>query len=202
MTQTLQPTAAVKAAPLIMTAEEFAVYALLPENADKRLEWHHGKVVELVSSMQPSKISLRMMSVVESFVYDHDLGYTTTTDGGYIVNGAQYIPDGAYVSYTRDPGTANHAYNPITPDLAIEVISPSDRPGDVSGKIVDYMLAGTVVWLVDPEEETVDVFVPGQPHVRLTVDDTLDGGTTLPGFSLPLKRIFRRAASSAADSAD
>jgi Uma2 family endonuclease len=52
------------------------------------------------------------------------------------------------------------------------------------------MAAGTVVWVIDPELQRVEVYVSGQPPKALNVDEMLDGGAALPGFSLPLSVIF------------
>ena len=57
-------------------------------------------------------------------------------------------------------------------------------------KIQNYMAAGTVVWLVDPQDRVLNVHRPGKKIITLTADDTLDGGDLLPGFTAPLADIF------------
>lgn len=52
------------------------------------------------------------------------------------------------------------------------------------------MSAGPVVWLVRPDARLVEVYVPGQRAARLGMDGTLDGGSGLPGFTLPVRSIF------------
>jgi Uma2 family endonuclease len=57
-------------------------------------------------------------------------------------------------------------------------------------KVVNYLRAGTTVWVVNPDLKTVEVYVPGQPPVVKLLADTLDGGALIPGFSLAVKDIF------------
>ncbi len=180
-----------------MTVEEFEAYALLPENADRRLEWHDGEVITMVSSSRASIISGRLYALLEVFVSEREIGFTTPNDGGYIVNGRRYIPDGAFVSYARQPNPPDVAWNPIAPDLVIEVVSPTDRPALIRRKLLSYLDAGVTVWLVEPEDQTVEVYAPGRAPLLLTATDTLDGGDLLPGLTIPLARVFRPAAPAA-----
>jgi Uma2 family endonuclease len=70
------------------------------------------------------------------------------------------------------------------------VLSPTDKPRDVRRKISNYLATGTIVWLVDPDMETIEIHAPGQPVQVLKIGDTLTGGTLLPGFSLALSEVF------------
>lgn len=77
------------------------------------------------------------------------------------------------------------------PDLAIEVVSPSDSYGEVRDKASKWLEAGArLVWVVQPMSRTVEVYRPEQESVTLTVEDTLSGGDVLPGFSVPLRSLF------------
>ncbi len=180
-----------------MTVEEFEAYALLPENADRRLEWHDGEVIELTTNSLSSRIGIRLTSLLWAFVEAHGLGEVTDAQGGYIVNGLRSIPDGAFVSYARQPNPPDVAWNPIAPDLVIEVVSPTDRPALIRRKLLSYLDAGVTVWLVEPEDQTVEVYAPGRAPLLLTATDTLDGGDLLPGLTIPLARVFRPAAPAA-----
>lgn len=174
----------------VMTVEEFDRFALLPANVQRRLEFHDGRIIELVSNNKASRIAARILSRVDLFVSSRGLGWTTGADGGYIVNGNRYIPDAAFVSKARQAEPPDVAYNPIAPTLAVEVISPSDDRSELDEKVANYLAAGTHVWVADPETQQIEVNTPGQPKVILTIDDSLDGGTILPDFMLPLKDIF------------
>ena len=79
----------------------------------------------------------------------------------------------------------------LSPDLAVEVLSQSNTPGEMARKRHEYFSAGVrVVWLADPKGRTVDVYTSETQFTRLTVADTLDGGPVLPGFQLRLQDWF------------
>ena len=79
----------------------------------------------------------------------------------------------------------------MAPDLAAEVLSPSDRMVEALAKITMYLEAGVrLVWLVDPEAMTITVFRPDAALKMLGIGDTLDGGDVLPGFSVPVAELF------------
>ena len=94
------------------------------------------------------------------------------------------------MSYARQPNKDNAAYNPLAPDLAIEMLSPGNTQDEISHKVGNYIAAGTVLWLGNPETQIIDVYVPSQPVKRLRVGDTLEGGAVLPGFQLAVADIF------------
>ncbi|MBN2305578.1 MAG: Uma2 family endonuclease, partial [Anaerolineae bacterium] len=95
-----------------------------------------------------------------------------------------------YVSKARQPQLSDQPYNPTPPDLAVEVLSPTDLPAHTRIKIANYLSDGTVVWVVDPQTRQVEVYAPGQPVQQMGENGTLDGGAVLPGFSLAVKDIF------------
>lgn len=174
----------------IMTAAEFDRYALLPINLHRRLEFHNGRLIELVSNSKSSRLGARLLSRVDLHASDNHLGWVTGADGGYIVNGNRYIPDAAFVSNTRQPEPPDVAYNPLPPDLAIEVISPSDDRDELADKVQNYLAAGVVVWVADLDVPSITVHVPGHLPVVLQLGDTLDGGHVLPGVKVPVAEIF------------
>ncbi len=79
-----------------------------------------------------------------------------------------------------------------TPDLAIEIMSPSDSASDVIDKVMRYFDAGVgVVWVMDPQRRRVVAWNGDRTFQELHSGDTLDGGALLAGFRLPLSDIFR-----------
>jgi Uma2 family endonuclease len=104
-------------------------------------------------------------------------------------------PDVAYVSFDRWPSDRPKAIRDnawdVVPDLAVELISPSDFAEASLHKVLEYFEAGVrLVWVVYPEERQI-YFYDSPTQIRvLTTDDTLDGGTVLPGFQLRLDRLF------------
>ena len=176
------------------TVEEFDVFVMLPENVDKLFEFVGGEIVEMVSNNYSSEIAATILILLGMFVKTHKLGRVTGADGGYIVAGQRYIPDVAYISAQKQPQPSHEPYNPNAPDLAVEVLSPTDSPAMIRIKIVNYLRAGTTLWVVDPEEKQVEVYIPGQAPQTAGVDDTLDGGALLPGFTLRVRDIFAEEA--------
>ena len=173
-----------------LTVEEFDEFVLLPENADHMLEYIAGEAVEVVSNNYSSMIGMFVGALLTLFVRSNNLGYVTGADGGYRVSGERYIPDAAFVSKARQPQPSHESYNPIAPDLAVEVLSPTNDPANMRIKIVNYLRAGTVVWVIDPDLKRVEVYAPDQAPKPLGMKDTLDGGAVLPGFKLPVSDIF------------
>jgi Uma2 family endonuclease len=99
-------------------------------------------------------------------------------------------PDVAFVRTGRPPIPPRGFY-PGAPDLAVEVLSPDDRPGYVREKIAEWLEVGTrAVWVVDPRDRTVTVHEPRREPVTHHEGDTLRGGSVLPDFELSVRTIF------------
>jgi Uma2 family endonuclease len=99
-------------------------------------------------------------------------------------------PDVGFVAKERLTGPIPDKYFPFAPDLAVEVVSPSDTAQDIREKVLDFLKAGTrLVWVVYPESKTVDVYRPDGVQV-VEINGTLDGGDVLPGFRLALRAVF------------
>ena len=173
-----------------LSVEEFERIAALPENADKRLEYWDGEIIEVVSNNYASKVAARLLIEIGIINKHENLGYITGADGGYMVSGHRYIPDVAFMSKLRQSEQPHVSWNPVAPDLAIEVVSPTDLPKDITDKVVSYLAAGTLVWVVYPDDEQVKVYQPGQPPQTIDVNGVLDGGKLLPGLTVALKDIF------------
>jgi Uma2 family endonuclease len=178
---------------LRMSVEEFDEWVEQPEQDDKLYEYIGGEIVEVPSNAYASQISMRFVIRMGRFIEEHDLGHITGEAGGYRIAGDRYAPDVAFVSKARQSQLDKTGYNQVPPDLAVEVDFPSTPQSRYQLEIKrwHYQQAGTVVWMVYPEDKTVVEYIPGQPPKIYGIDDTLDGGTVLPGFTLALKDIFR-----------
>ena len=103
-------------------------------------------------------------------------------------------PDVAFVSAERSAAmrpTARTAAWDVIPDLAIEVVSPTDPAGAVQAKIVEYFAAGVrLVWIVYPDQCQVYVYESPRVVRVLGWEDTVDGGSVLPGFTMALAEVF------------
>ena len=97
-------------------------------------------------------------------------------------------PDVAFLRAGRD---VVDGFIDGAPDLAVEVFSPSDRPGVVREKVAEWLEAGAgAVWVVNPRERTVAVHVAGREPRLAKEAETLFGDPVLPGFELPLGQLF------------
>jgi len=174
-----------------MTAEEFDAFTLLPENAERLFEFIGGEIVEVPSNPYSSEIASNISFYLKLFLREKNIpGHVTGEAGGYRVSGERYAPDVAYLSKARQAELVREGYNPIAPDLVVEVASPTDVEKQRRLKIANYMAAGTVVWMVFPDEKLVEVYAPGQPAKVLDVNGVLEGGSVLSGVQLAIKDIF------------
>src|SRR6266851_921931 len=103
-------------------------------------------------------------------------------------------PDAAIVRRDRLPaGQAQLGFLELAPDLAVEIVSPSDRWITVSGKVDAYLAAGVrVVWVIEPGPRAAWVHTAEGAERRLGADggDILQAESVLPGFRLPLSELF------------
>jgi Uma2 family endonuclease len=156
-----------------------------------------GELVPMTpSGLDSSSLGHRIGWIVGNFVYAHDLGRITAADGGYVLfpdRSTIRVPDVAFTRNDRlPPEGERHKFPRSAPDLAIEVLSPSDRTGEVIAKIEMYQEAGIpLIWVVDPPQKTITVVAAGKPTIVLRLGDILDGGDVLPGFSVPVSEIFK-----------
>ncbi|MCZ2099332.1 MAG: Uma2 family endonuclease [Anaerolineae bacterium] len=173
-----------------MTVDEFDQFVMLPENADRLLEYIGGEVIEVVSNQRASALASRFIGFIQLYLMQNRIGFVTGADGGYMIAGERYIPDVAFVSKTRQTEPSEQAYSAIPPDLVIEVLSPSNTPHEMRVKVVNYLSVGVTVWVADPDRKLVEVYTPGQPVKKVGIGGLLDGGDILPGFAIAVKDIF------------
>jgi Uma2 family endonuclease len=152
-----------------------------------------GEIVEKMPSYEPSHIAGWILTFINMYLLQQELGYTTTVDGGYrMPNGDVLIPDVGYISKARMP---EHTLRevPVPPDFAIEVKSPTDRKREMRRKAEKYLEYGTrLVWLVFPEEQQVEVYsLLEEDVITVGMDGVLDGKDVLPGFTLAVKDILK-----------
>ncbi len=129
-----------------------------------------------------------------NFVDDRGLGVVLTNDSGFRLERSPdtvLAPDVAFVQKDRVPSEFAPGFFPGPPDLAVEVTSPRDSWGDVQEKALCWLEHGTrLVWVVDPKARRVTVYRGPLDVVVLSTADTLDGGDVLPGFELPVAKLF------------
>ena len=173
--------------------------ACAPENEPRKICLIDG---ELLITMSPGQIhgrlALRIGQFIANYADEHDLGNATVEVGYYPPDDRDtlLIPDVAFEGIAQASAPATAGFAPFMPDLAVEIISPSQALAQARRKASVYLQHGTaLVWLVDPAEKRAEVWNvgdDGEPQSKsLGIDDELSGGAVLPGFSLPLRRLFR-----------
>ena len=143
----------------------------------------HGKVAAIV------------ISILMNFVRPRRLGQIIGTDAGIMLQREPDTvrePDVAFISVEKLPLDSDiPGYYEDAPDLVVEIVSPSDRPENVFNKACMWILFGVrLVWVLNPDDRTVEVHRPGASTTRLTEDDTLDCADVLPGFSCTVSDLF------------
>lgn len=166
---------------------------------DALYEIVHGQRVELPPmSAYASRIASRLGGKLNEFAEAHALGEAVVETLFRLSLPDDYNrrPDVALVSYQRWPKDRplpedDNAWD-VVPDLAVEVVSPTDRAEDLLEKVDEYFRAGVrLVWVLYPRRRLVHVYESLTQIRGLTRTDELDGGTVLPGFRLPLATLFQ-----------
>lgn len=175
----------------LLTADD-----LFAMGEDCRCELVNGKLVPMPpSGYEASSIAVHLGALITIFVGQHHLGTTTGADGGYRLRRDPDIvraPDFAFIARGRiTPAMDRTKYLDLAPDLAVEVISPSELAKDIEAKILEYFDAGVhLIWVFYPNTRSVRLYRPGAIARILRVGDELSGEDVLPGFSCPVADLF------------
>lgn len=157
-----------------------------------------GVLVEKAMGIQESFLAGLLIRLLGEFVSRHDLGFVLGADGmARLAPGLVRIPDVSFVSWKRVPDkrVPRTPMLGFGPDLAVEVLSPSNTPQEMERKLNDYFRAKVqVVWYVDPRQRTVEVFTGVGRSTLLREEHTLTGNPLLPGFTLALRDLFAQLA--------
>jgi Uma2 family endonuclease len=175
------------------TATEKDVLAL-HDHEGRLYELMHGVLVEKAVGLRESFLAIALASILRAFVRPRNLGMVTGEAGMMrLMAGLVRIPDAAFISWNRLPNrrVPTEPIPDLAPDLAVEVLSVGNTPGEMARKRQEYFSAGVqVVWQVDPRTRTVEVFTTPDQSTVLHEAQTLEGGMVLPGFMLPLQELF------------
>ena len=176
-----------------MTAEELLAR---PRNG-VRSELIEGELIE----MQPAGFfhgftGNLLGAALTTHVLENDLGVVLMAETGFKVStnpDTVLAPDVGFVAKDRLPADLSALiwFFPGAPDLAVEVVSPGDTYNEVETKVARYLDAGTrLVWVVRPRQKRVEVHRADGTSALLSVGETLGGESVVPGFKLPIARIF------------
>jgi Uma2 family endonuclease len=160
----------------------------------KLCELVEGVLLEKVMGFTESRLAAFLLGLLNACVIPRNLGIVTGADGTVeLMPDLVRIPDVAFTSWDRLPGRRGPTapVPRLAPNLAAEVLSRSNTPGEMRAKRQDYFTAGVqVVWEIDPDARTVVVYTSPAAGTTLGAADTLTGGVVLPGYSLPLRDLF------------
>ena len=170
--------------PVTMTLEEFLASDL------EGYEYIEGELIpRMPTSMEHGKISVSLILSLGEHVRGNQLGDVYTA-AGFHVGERMLIPDIAFLSKARIPDDTDKA-SPIPPDLAVEVVSPTDASDRIEEKAFAYLAAGTqLVWVLRPRSKTILVYRSETEIQLLTQNDILTGEDVVEGFSCPVAALF------------
>jgi Uma2 family endonuclease len=174
----------------LLTAEEFWASPLC-----RNAELVDGKVVEVSPvGFEHGDYAANLIFFLQGFVRRTRIGSIVTETGFKLRSNPDLVraPDVAFIEASQVPtGPARRGFIDGAPALAVEIVSPHDAWGDVEDKVNQYLEAGSqLVWIVEPQHQTLTVRSVDEAPQVLRRGDTLYGGEVLPGFELNLTDLF------------
>ena len=175
----------------ILTADELLCLHL----PDKQTELVRGKlIVREPPGYRHGVVASKIARLIANHVHDYGLGIVVAAETGFKLFAnpdTVRAADAAFVSYDRAPDPPPVGYPSLAPDLAVEVLSPSDRAGEVQSTVSDWLNAGSrLVWVLDPGRRRGIIYRADGSVDLLGEHDALSGEDVLPGFSCPLADVL------------
>ncbi len=161
-----------------------------------------GKVTELIRgrlvvreppSTLHGRVSGRVVYYLGAFVLPRNLGDVLDGGGFQIESNPDTVraPDAAFLARERTGQIPPRGYAPLAPDLAVEVVSPNDRAGELLAKVGAWLDAGTrLVWVIDPAKREARVYRPDGSLAIVPAEGSLDGEDVIPGFHCALADVI------------
>jgi Uma2 family endonuclease len=140
------------------------------------------------------RFASKIVAALENHVTPRSLGIVTTAEAGFQLShdpDTVRAPDAAFVRSDRIPSGGVRGFFQGAPDIAVEVVSPTDRPAEIVAKVRDWLQGGCfMVWVVDPESQSITVHGGDQVITVFESGDRLTGGTVLPDFTMAVAKVF------------
>lgn len=179
-------------AQALLTAEELLRLNL----PNKRTELVRGMLmIREPAGYQHGDVAMRLGAAIHRHVEAHSLGRVFAAETGFtLARGPDTVraPDVAFISNARLPEKPPRGFAEMSPDLAVEVLSPDDYAPEMLEKVADWLKAGTkLIWVVDPIRLNARVYRADGSESLLGKTDALDGEDLLPQFTLALGPLFR-----------
>jgi Uma2 family endonuclease len=164
----------------------------MPDDGQK-YELVDGEIRVSPAGNRHSYVAAQLVAALSVFVKEHRLGYVMGADAGFRLPSKNVrSPDVSFVAAGRFPqNRPPDDFGNLAPDLAVEVLSPHDRPRHVLDKVGEYLEAGVrLIWVIDPRKASATVYRSLSDVRKLGADDSLDGEDVLPGFRCRLGEIL------------
>jgi len=178
------------AAKTVLTAQEFDNY---PFEEDKRYELDEGELIEMTRpAYKHNRVMQHLLFELMVYFKNNPIGEAMISENLYALSpSTRRSPDVAVILGDRSEELKNAKVIPIIPEIAAEVLSPSETPRMIHRKLKQYFEAGVKeVWIIDPESSTAEIWTgPRLPDHELMLTDALSS-PLLPGFALPLAELF------------
>src|ERR1700722_9434206 len=175
------------ASKTLLTLEQFEQ---LPDDG-MRHELDEGELVSMpLASLRHGELHAEIGSLLWQFVGPRSLGLAVSSSGFQLGRDPVRAPDVSFIRADRLIGIDLDCWFPGAPDLAVEIISPSESAADIAHKVEQYLHAGAEVWVVYPRSRTVHVFEPSKMARVLDGADLLESPALLPGFSVRVSELF------------
>lgn len=176
----------------LITADELLMMA----KDGNRYELVRGILIKKMPTGDPhGTVAVLTAHYLTQYALSNRYGQTRVGEPGYRLErdpDTVRAPDVVWFSPNNLPPAGTRGFPETVPDLAVEVKSPSNSNPEMAAKAQMWLCYGSrMVLTLDPQTETVIVYRPNAEPVVLTVDDTLEGGDVLPGFSCPVRLLFR-----------
>lgn len=166
----------------------------LNEQKHSLYELVEGVLVEKGRGVESSLLTTMLLMLLNQHISQHNLGLLLTPDTMFrILPEIIRLPDVAFIGWDRiDEGRVpDEGIIEAIPHLAIEVLSPSNRPGEMRVKREEYFRAGVIqVWEVHPRQRTVIVYTDVNESTTYQADETIDANAVISGFTLNLQTLF------------
>lgn len=184
------------AQPAVVTAPVTAEQLLTMPDDSRRRELVDGGLREMgPAGFDHGRVALRIGARLDEFVRAERLGAVVAAETGLRLSrdpDTVRAPDAAFVAAHRlPPRQEQQRFLDLAPDLAVEVVSPSDRAADVTERALAWLAAGTsLVWVVYPAQRLVAAYSTGGGVTHVPEDGELTGETVLPGLRLVVGDLF------------
>jgi len=172
-----------------MTADEFEASPFAETH-----ELIRGELYPIMPAGTPHGIiTSRLSTYLSFFVLENALGEVTAAETGFKLKNHSTV--GADIGFISKENLAKFgipdSFFPTAPDLAVEVVSPSNTSEEISTKVEDYLSSGSrLVWIVYPKRKVITVYRANNTVSFLHETDELNGEDVIPNFRLPLEKVF------------